>query len=439
MDGKNSLIFRKTNASIKKTVYNDFKTVISKLKLSSYFRIYKDSKIECSNGAVIDFSGLDDPERIKGISSYYRLYVDEISELEPTDFAQLRKRMRGIDNQKFLASFNPVSEQHWLKTELLDKRHFLSESPTIDGTELTTVADVKRCRNYMFIKSTYLNNFWVSGAPNGENWGFYDTQTIDDFEDDKEFDPNYYNVYGLGNWGRVTTGDEFYKAFRRKVHVGSFDVDEELDLYISVDENVRPFFPMTVTQLEDDYIKVCDEICGESPNNDVVSVCEIFANKYKDFKKHNIFVYGDATSRRQDARTEKGYNLFGIILTELEKHGFKNVKTKVSLSNPSVSMSGLFMNKVLAGRQSKILLIDESCTNTIADFTYLKEDADGTMLKERVRDKQTGLTWEKYGHCSDAVRYMVITLLRKEFDQINTKTSRFETFNILDSENSLAF
>ncbi len=43
----------------------------------------------------------------------------------------------------------------------------------------------------------------------------------------------------------------------------------------------------------------------------------------------------------------------------------------------------------------------------IADFEYLKEDADGKKLKTRVTDPDTKQTYEKYGHTSDAGDYLL--------------------------------
>ena len=40
------------------------------------------------------------------------------------------------------------------------------------------------------IQSTYLNNFWVVGSPDG-TYGYYDEQCIADFEKDRLNDPDY--------------------------------------------------------------------------------------------------------------------------------------------------------------------------------------------------------------------------------------------------------
>lgn len=435
-DGCNTIVFRKVNSSMKRSVFNDFKSVIRKMHLDEYFEIQQ-LNIKCSNGAHITFSGLDDPEKIKGISTYKRIMVDEITELEPQDFQQLRKRMRGIENQTLLATFNPVSEVHWLKKDLYDNLKLEKQDSIINDNQLTRVSEVERADNYIFIKTTYLNNYWIVGSPDN-TFGYIDQHTIDDFETDKVTDINFYNVYALGLWGKLTTGSEFYKNFDRVKHVSSLTFNKDIPIHISVDENVRPFFPLTISQIDGNQINVLEEICGKSPHNNVVSVIQMFAQKYQNFKNSRIYIYGDATSRKADARVEQGYNLFTMIADELRKHGFNDTVQRVSSANPNVSTSGQFMNRVLSGVQSYSLQIDETCVNTIADFQYLKEDGNGGVLKERFKD-QDGFGAEKYGHCSDSVRYLVIKFLEDEYNKFIGKNTEIEAFEISFNDDNFMF
>jgi len=435
-DSSNTIIFKKTNASIKRSVFNDFKDVIKKMHLQDYFEVQQ-LNIKCSNGAHITFSGLDDPEKIKGISSYKRIMVDEITELEPQDFQQLRKCMRGIENQTLLATFNPVSEVHWLKKDLYDSIQLIQEDNIMKNNELTRVAEVEKGENYIFIKTTYLNNFWVVGSPDLD-FGYVDSHTIADFEKDKHTDINFYNVYALGQWGKLSTGSEFYKNFKANEHVSKLKFNPDLPIHISVDENVRPFFPLTITQIDGNQILVIEEICGKSPHNNVISVIQMFANKYKQFNKNRVYIYGDATSRKADARVEQGYNLFQMISDELRKCGFNDTVLRVSSSNPNVVTSGQFVNRVLAGVQGCSLTIDESCTNTINDFLYLKEDGNGGVLKERFKD-QDGFGAEKYGHCSDSIRYLVIKYMESEYNNYIGKNTTIESFEITFDNNDFMF
>ena len=78
-DGENTLVMRKVGASISKTIYEDFKVASKQLGIFSLFK-FKDGvrQIVCiPNGAKIDFGGLDDPEKIKGISNLSLIHISE--------------------------------------------------------------------------------------------------------------------------------------------------------------------------------------------------------------------------------------------------------------------------------------------------------------------------------------------------------------------------
>ena len=418
IDGCDTIIFKKTRASIASSIYKDCVNAIKQLLLDDYFDIYTNS-IRCKNGSTITFKGLDDPEKIKGIAGFKRIIFDEITEGDYEDWMQLTVRMRGIKNQTFVGIFNPISETHWLKTKIFDTLELRHKNNVLEGIPESKVEDVYSSGRYLFVRSTYKNNYFVSGSLDG-TWGFKDESTIERFEEMKRADYNYYRIYALAEWGKLSEGNEFYKNFKREQHVGSFDIDEDLALHISFDENVRPFFPMTVMQVEDNIIRIVDEIIGKSPNNNYLNVCKMFAVKYYQFKNSKIFLYGDATSRKNDARTANGYNLFQMIKAELTRLGFKDITIRTSNANPSVMISGVFFNRLLAGLQSYSLIVNDTCINTINDFLYLKEDKDGGMLKESFRDSD-GYRCEKYGHCSDSVRYFVIQYLQEEYKRFNSK------------------
>lgn len=438
-DGADTLIFKKTSASISKSIYKDFVAAIKQLKVSQFFEIYSHS-IRCKNGGRIDFAGIVDDERIKGIAGFKRIIIDEITECTPDEFMQVTTRMRGIKNQKLIAMFNPVSETHWLKTDVHDKLPLIGLNTTINNDPKTEVLEVAEYKRYRWIRSSYLNNYYVVGSPDGD-WGFKDKAAIDRFEEFKVLDYNHYRVYALGEWGHITEGGEFYKNFKKDSHVGNFDVDIDLPLHISIDENLRPYAPMVICQVDDNVMLVVDEVIGISPQNNFVSVCKIFAERYKKFKNNRIFLYGDATSRKGDTRSELGYNLFQLVESELKKLGFLNIEIRVSNINPSVSISGVFMNRVLAGLEDNTILINAHCINTINDFLYLKEDANGNALKEhfKANDKFKG---EKYGHCSDAVRYFVIKYMEqryKEFTNRGQGNYTEITISLLDNPDFLQF
>jgi hypothetical protein len=55
------------------------------------------------------------------------------------------------------------------------------------------------------------------------------------------------------------------------------------------------------------------------------------------------------------------------------------------------------------------------------DYATVQEDKDGTMLKTKVKDKETGRTYEPIGHFSDAKRYFITSYLAHEFNNYKVR------------------
>ncbi len=427
-----TIVFRKTDSSIEKTVYKDFKTVIADWGLNEIFRVLKSPKqIRCANGAVIDFAGMDDPEKIKGISQYKRVYNNEISAFDSHDFKQIRKRLRGQKGQQVISDFNPIDEMHWIKTDVFDQQTRIDLPVTIDNGITKDVytqvcekwsndeQEIKNPQgeletippNTLIIRSTYLNNYWVVGFPDDKlNKGFYDIQTIADFEADKKSDYNFYKIYALGEWGRLTKGGEFYKAFNPSVHVRS-DIyyNSDLPLHISFDENVNPYLSLSIYQAEGNTVCKIDEICLTNPLNTLNHTLTEFKRRYP-VNKSGLYVYGDRTSLKADTKLEKGQNFFTIITNNLREY---NPSLRLPTRNPPVAMRGNFINEKILG--GNLFFISDKCKNTITDYLYTKEASDGTKLKEKAKDPNTGVTYEKYAHLNDTDDYMIIQYFQREF------------------------
>lgn len=442
LEGSDTLVFRKVSATLESTIYKDFVTVINTLKLNNFFKVnYR--KITCVNGAVIDFKGLDDNQKIKGISGYKRVIMDEISEMEFADFKQIRKRLRGRIGQQIVCAFNPIDEEHWIKKDVFDKedQHQLSNS-LVDrngvlkldiSPEYTEVTEkwegapimlkgIKRPPNVVVIRSTYLNNFWVVGSPCG-TFGFTDIQTIIDFEKDKKDDYDFYCIYGLGHWGKLNKGGEMYKNFNTKAHIGfDLDYDRERSLHLTFDENVNPHMTLDIWQGNSDEMKAwqIDEICLIDPKNTLKHTMKEFIDRYPN-TGIPVYIYGDATSKKADVKLEKGVNFFTLAENYLKAEGYTTI-TRVPPSNPSVELRCNWMNAIFAGLDGIEVKIAERCVKTIGDYKYLKQASDGTKFKEKVKDPVTKVTYEKYGHNTDANDYFLTRFFSVSYARFGAKS-----------------
>ena len=449
-DGENTLVMRKVGASISKTIYEDYKVAASLLGISQYFKFIQNS-IKCTyNGAKIDFSGLDDPEKIKGISNYKRVQLEELSEFEFADLKQIRKRLRGKKGQQIIADFNPISETNWIKKDWLDneKLHDVPMVVEIGGkvipVELTKVKSLKMNEgksmvnpktkeieeyppNMVVIQSTYLNNFWVVGSPDG-TYGYYDEQCVMDFEHDRLYDPDYYNVYALGEWGVIKTGNEFLNSFNVGKNSGEYPYIPGLPIHLSVDSNVLPYISVSYWQVDlskgKDMYQIA-ETTAESPNNSVRRAAKLVSKKLIELGYGDvIYLHGDASAKAANTIDDNKRSFMDLFIDTLKKDNW-TVEDKVGKKNPLVSMTGEFVNAVFEKQLAGLSInINDSCRASIDDYQSVQKDANGAILKTKVKDSVTKQTYEEHGHLTDTLRYVVHDIMYEEYVQFANRRKR---------------
>jgi phage terminase large subunit len=368
--GHRFLVVRKVASTIRDSVYRLLCDLIDMYDLHSEFTILKSEfKIVHKSGNEILFYGLDDSEKIKSIAGITGIFVEEATELEESDLAQLDMRLRGQTDyyKQILLCFNPISEDHWLKARFFDQE---------DNDTLTLVTT------------------------------FHDNAFIDDeykmiLSEKYKTNENMYRVYCLGLWGRINAGDCFYKNFDYSKHSEKLQYDPELALGVSFDFNTQPFCACVIFQIQGKRFAVIDEITLKSPKNTLSDTCKEFKRRYFNHQA-GVNVYGDASGKNDDSKYEKGFNCFTLISKDLEH--FKPV-IRVGTRNPPVMIRGLFINNILGNPNEIEIVIDEKCKHLLNDFTYGKEAEDGGKAKTMYKDKETGATYQKYFHCADAFDY----------------------------------
>lgn len=463
-EGCNMLVMRKVGASIEKTIYADFKAAINGIDGLAECCRFKQNSIVFNDGGKIDFSGLDDPEKIKGISQYKRVFLDELSEYDETDFKQIRLRLRGQEGQQIVAAFNPISAEHWIKKKWFDRETWqdIPMALTIGNEtlpqELCAVKSVRMNSEKMIlnpntgeydrhapdtivIQSTYLNNFWVVGSPDGK-YGYYDQQAIATFENDRINDPDYYQVYALGEWGHIRTGAEFFPSFSHGVVCGRFKYNPELPIHISMDSNVLQYVTATFFQKEykpDDVQQVTqiDELPIESPNNSARKAAKVIAKRLKEYGySDKVYLHGDASGKAANTIDSENRSFFDLVIDELEREGFV-VVDNIGKRNPSVATTGEFINAVWDGRVPGVSIrIDNDCTVSIDDYQAVQKDENGAIAKMKVTNPVTKQKYEPHAHISDTLRYVVYDLLRQQYTDFSMgrkrslySESEFKMFN----------
>ena len=401
----NSFVFKKISSKIDDTIFATFKKIISDCGLNEYFKIQK-HYIECRlTGSFTSFSGLDDADKVKGLEGYRKIYIDELDQIDFYDYQQLETRLRGQEGQQIITAFNPVSELSFIKIDILDKEELIDVP-----CESVDLKQINKDGDMVVLRTNYLFNIWIVG--DGKGGGFIDKHAIKKFEKFRVTDINHYNIYALGHWGKLRIGGEFLKQFKSESHVGEFAYNPTLPLHISFDENVLPYLTCNVFQVENGNIRQIDEIMLKDPLNTLKDTCEEFIKRYGN-NAHGLFVYGDATSKKQDTKLVKGQNFYLLIKGYLSK--LKPI-FRVPKANPSVLMSRNFTNDLLAGQIEGVTFgVDSRCRNSINDYQYCTEDEEGKVNKKVIRDKVTGQSYQEFGHASDVLRYILTAMFLDKY------------------------
>lgn len=234
-------------------------------------------------------------------------------------------------------------------------------------------------------------------------------------------------------------GGEYYPHFSRKLHVGNEDYYKPGSLsHLTYDFNSSPYITQIRASVE--YITrfwhekekrkcyeqepgtvpfdvmriaIYQEDLMRSPYNSTEHAAQKVADDIEPGTYPDILVHGDATGRNRI--TGMGdltqYKIIeGKLAHYLPTNWLQVGKTNVA----NLKRRDLF-NRIFEGKIPEVeFIIHESCKETIRDFEYLKEHPDGSgKYKEKAKDPNTGKEYEKIGHISDAVEYLICDLCKQ--------------------------
>lgn len=410
-----SIAFRKESSTIPTTLKKSFNLSINTTRL--YPAIEKQDRryLNKNSDSEIVLKGIDDEEKAKGVESYKYLYLDELNHFLQAEYEQFQLSLRGIEGQKIFCSWNPVDENSWVKTELVDLHAWTECDRFGKLPSENSFVKISEDGKIVLIKTVYQDNYWIVGSPCG-TYGYRDENLISTYEALKFTNYNSYKVNVLGEWGKTVFGGEFLKCWKSEIHTGLFPYDNQQALWLSFDENVVPYFPCGFFQVGRDLKspRLVHEIAAKSPNNKVSWMCREITRKLIEFgHKERLYITGDATSQKEDVKLEEGDDMFRLITTGLGKFNPQRVTPK---SNPSVRMSADFLNSLLEGNIPGMSFgANNPCRTAVADYENTKEDKNGKVDKTTVKDPKTGITYQPYGHFVDLTRYVLVTAFPKEY------------------------
>lgn len=250
---------------------------------------------------------------------------------------------------------------------------------------------------------------------------FLDEQYIEVLENEVSHDPNLRRVYVEGKWGRIRLGSDFYVGFNPDKNVIPLQYNPDLPIHISFDFNISPHMTASlwhIFEVDGVYNVGCfDIIALENPLNSTEDVCTFFKDRYAETGV-GIYVYGDASGRARST-TSKVHN-YEIIEHELRSY-MRNWSMRVPKRNPLFNTRRDFINRCLAGGYDDIkVFFDPMCELLITDMLNVLEDAEGKKHKKMVKNK-AGVLYEKYGHASDTMDYLLCSAFETKFRDFGRK------------------
>jgi hypothetical protein len=216
----------------------------------------------------------------------------------------------------------------------------------------------------------------------------------------------------------ATTGGEFYSSFNRIEHVDNLKYDPDRPLHVSFDQNSVPYNSCSIWQFEqkDDlwWAYCIDEIALENPRNSTEEVCEELVLRYPNHKS-GLFYYGDASGRARSTMNKDFRHHYEIVEFKLRRYLVAKSDRTVTRNPPLVKRRD-FINRIFENKLPIRIRIDEGCKKMIADMLYVKQAIDGGKDKHIVTDKVTGDKYQKYGHLSDGLDYLIVEAFNNYYE-----------------------
>jgi phage terminase large subunit len=426
-----TMVFRRFQINIVDSVYSTIKSAIKGLEMDDYYENYQFLIRGNDDKTKFRFRGLDDEENIKGIEDFNVVWNNEWSQFIEDHWTQQRKRLRGKPNQKFINDWNPISSKLWQYEEWIDKDEWIDLPLSIPGIKYSELNPdyafkrINKAGNSVWIKVTFRDNYWIVGHPDKQH-GYLDAHTLQDYEYDRIHKPNSYRVYANGERGILRTGGEFWKQFDEMKHVKPLKVAPST-IHVSLDENVMPYVTIGLWQYlkETKEIRQVHEIPCKQPNNNAPKAAgELVKWLNKIEYKDVVYIYGDPSSSKRSTIDPNNSSFYDKFIEVLRNAGFQ-VVNRVARSAPEVALSAAFINEIYENNlHGYSITIADHCKVSIDDYATVKEDKDGSMLKNKVKDQTTLQTYEPNGHYSDQKRYFIIKLLQQEFQQYKSKPKK---------------
>jgi phage terminase large subunit len=229
-------------------------------------------------------------------------------------------------------------------------------------------------------------------------------------------------------WGFRRSGDLYLPCFDEEKHTKEIKELYKSTVHIVADNNVSPYIAVSCMQIDfkEKRISQVHELPAADPDNTATKAArKVIKWLDKINYEETVFVYGDATARKRSTEDDEGRSFFDKFIGTIKEAGYK-VVSRVQKSNPEVAISGEFVNEIFESNHlGWTIEIASHCRKSIEDYSMVKKDMEGKILKKTVTNPDTKVSYQQYGHYTDDLRYFITTVLPKEFEAYKKRTKKF--------------
>lgn len=422
-------MIRKVANTVKDSQWQMIKSVVEDWGLDQFFTFnVSPLEIRCANGNKFLARGLDDPKKIKSLTNPSCAWIEEGSDLDTEDWVLILTSLRSnFGRTQTWVSFNPDTPEDYETTYLY--KNFFADHTELSFSDTLTIETSQGMAkiNYRATHSTYK-----------DNRRFCPPERIFHYENLKNINEYEYTVYAQGLWGKRITGGEFLNGFKMAQHVKYKAYDSTKTIHLSLDYNVLPYIAITCIQLtkkEDNtwLVNIFREAPCRDPFNSAKKAGESIGSWLRKIGyNQTVFIYGDRSTKNRNGIDDDKRSFFDIFTGAIKASGYK-IEDKMAKFAPSVSTLGDFVNAVFDGSLTFAeIIVNPDCKTIINDYIDTKKDKDGTILKRKVKDERTGITYEPNGHFVDNLKDFMYQTFTTEFERFQ---NRFQTPKPLQSQN----
>jgi phage terminase large subunit len=411
------LMIRKVLNTVRDSQYSLIQSIIEEWGIKHLFR-FNSSRLEitCINGNGFFGRGLDDVGRIKSFNNPSACWIEEGNQIDAEDFVVVLTSLRNNNARvKTWFSFNPECEVSYTDFWLWQEYFMHTENYNFTWIKKIEVDDEIIEFKVRATHATYRDNPYCKP----QRKALYES-----YKNSKN-NEYWYQVYTLGLWGFKRPGGTFLKCFESDTHTLDLNAIPQIKngdwtLHIVADNNVAPYvsIQLWIIDLKGKALLQIGELpCVHPDNTATKAALKVVHHLQRKEYNNTLYIYGDPSANAKSTTDDEGRSFFDKFIGTIKDSGYKIVN-RVGKSAPSVSQSGSFVNEIFeANFMGWKIFIDKSCRKSVEDYNMTVEAMDGTILKKRVMDKQSGQTYEKYGHMTDNLRYFTTTTLKDEYKQ----------------------